>query len=442
MLLIIGTVIGSGIFLVPGPVLRDVGGNVPLCVAAWLGGGLLSLLGALTYAELSAFRPASGGLYVYIRDCFGPLMAFLYGWTLLFLISGGSIATLAVGFGLYCNEIVPLGALGIKVVAVAMIAVATAINVAGTRKSANVQNWASGLKILALLALSIVLLCWGHHGTNAPSANFPGERPGAAGFGLAMISILWAFEGWQYCTFAAGETANPQRNLPRAFWVGSIALILLYLLANFAYLAALGVKGAANSNSIAAAAAATVIGPAASKTISIAILISMFSATNGMMLTSPRVYYAMAEDGLFFKQLAAVHPRFKTPAVAVISGAIWSMVLAVSGTFEQLLTYVVFSGWIFYALGGVAVFVYRRRFPREPRAFRVPGYPWTPALFVITAAWLVINTIVAKPLNAAIGLLLVLSGFPAYYFWRHRALRSVGVARPEAHVEERVRSIE
>lgn len=244
-----------------------------------------------------------------------------------------------------------------------------------------------------------------------------------AGFGVAMISVLWAYEGWQYCTFTAGETVNPQRNFPRAFLFGTLSLIAIYLLANAGYLAALGASRAAETHSIAAVAAQAVLGPAASKLITVAILISTFSAASGMILTAPRVYFAMAQDGLFFKKLAEVHARYKTPAVSIICGTAWSMLLAVTGTFEQLLTYVVFSGWIFYALGAMAVFSYRRKYPHMERPYRVPGYPWTPLCFVITAAWLVVNTIAADPLHAAVGLALVFSGVPAYLVWRRQKRR-------------------
>jgi APA family basic amino acid/polyamine antiporter len=232
--------------------------------------------------------------------------------------------------------------------------------------------------------------------------------------------VLWAYEGWQFVTYNAGEVLNPKRNLPLGLVIGATTLIGIYLIANLAYLAALGPNGVANSNRVAATAVSTVVGPGAAKLIAIIILISIFSASNGIMLTSPRVYYAMARDGLFFRRLAEVHPRFKTPAFAVIAGAVWSIVLAVSGTFDQLLTYVVFVGWIFYALAAASIFVYRRRAPDAVRPYRVPGYPITPILFVLAAAALALNTIVTQPLRAGVGLSIVLAGSPAYLIWRAR----------------------
>jgi APA family basic amino acid/polyamine antiporter len=423
VLLIIGTVIGSGIFLVPGAVLKSVGNSLPLAFSVWIVGGVLSLLGALTYGELTAMKPEAGGLYIYIRDCFGPLMGFLFGWTFFFVISTGAVATLTVAFSRYFQEFVPLTKWTAKLVSIAAIAVIAAVNVRGTRQSANLQNLTTGTKVLALLAMSTALL-WlgkGSHVVGASPANLQTWGSLLSGLGLAMVSVLWAFEGWQYSTFSAGETLNPQRNFPLAFLAATLALIGIYLFANLGYVAALGSTGVANSDRVAASALAT-ISPTAAKLVAIAILISMFSAANAVTLTAPRVYYAMAKDGLFFKRLAHVHPRFGTPAFAVITGAVWASLLAASGTFEQLLTYVVFVSWSFYALAAACVFVYRKRQPDAARPYLVPGYPWTPMLFVLVVAAFVANTIVAQPKFAAVGLGIVAAGIPAYLIWRKDAL--------------------
>jgi APA family basic amino acid/polyamine antiporter len=240
-----------------------------------------------------------------------------------------------------------------------------------------------------------------------------------------MISVLWAYEGWQYVTYTAGETVNPQRTFPLAFLIGTAALIAIYLFANIAYLAALGAPGVAGSTRVAAAALSQVVSHGAGKLVAVAILISMFSAANAIILNAPRVYYAMAKDGLFFSSLSRIHPRFRTPALAVCAAGLWSMVLAASGTYEQLLTYVVFIGWIFYALAAASVFVYRKRSPDAARPYRVPGYPFTPIIFIVAAMALVANTIRMQPARAGIGLGIVLLGAPAYVFWRRTAkLRS------------------
>ena len=421
VLMIVGTVIGSGIFLVPSVVLRAVGNSMPMALLAWLTGGVLSLLGALTYGELSAIRPKTGGLYIYIRDCFGPLPAFLFGWTMFFVISSGSIAALAVAFSNYLVELVPLSILGVKIVAVLMILVITALNIRGTRQSANVLNITTAAKVLAILVLSSVLLWYGNnpilHG--GATADHPASR--VFGFGLAMVSVLWAYEGWQYPTYMAGETVNPQRTFPLGLLLGTLALVSLYIYANVAYVAALGISGVAGSTRVAASALNVVISHGAARLIACAILISIFSAANSILLNSPRVYYAMAKDGLFFRSLAGVHPRFGTPALAIAVAGMWSALLAVSGTFEQLLTYVVFIGWIFYALAAASIFVYRRRSLGAARPYRVPGYPLTPLVFIGAALALVVSTIAAQPVRAGIGLAIVFLGAPAYAFWRRGA---------------------
>jgi o-succinylbenzoate synthase len=396
VLIIIGTVIGSGIFLVPGAVLRPLANSVPLAMAVWITGGVLSLLGALTYGELSAMKPQAGGLYIYIRDCFGSFLAFLFGWTLFFVISSGSVATLAVAFSNYLAEFVPLSPALAKMVSVLMIAVICAVNVRGTRQSADLQNVTTAIKVAAIVVMGAGLLWLRPHGVAPATHTELTASALASGFGLAMISVLWAYEGWQYATFTAGETLNPQRNFPLGFLAGALALIAVYLFANVGYLAVLGADGVANSNRVAATAVSAVLGPVAAKFVALTILVSIFSAANSIVLTSPRVYYAMAKDGIFFRRLSEVHPRFGTPAFAVIAAAAWAAILAASGTFQQLLTYVVFIGWIFYALAAASVFVYRRRRANAERPYRVPGYPITPLVFILAAVLLAINTIVTQ----------------------------------------------
>jgi APA family basic amino acid/polyamine antiporter len=432
VLLIVGAVIGSGIFLVPGTVLGQVSGFIGPALLVWLLGGILSLLGALTYGELSAANPKAGGLYVYIRDCFGPLPAFLYGWSLFFAISGGTLATLAVAFSVNIAQVLPISPLAGKALSIGMIGLVSWINVRGTRQSANIQNWASGIKVAAIVLTSVALLILGRGFSGAGSSLWPKTMDSslASGFGLAMVAVLWAYEGWQYATFSAGETVNAQRTFPRAFLIGSASLIGIYLLANMGYLAAIGPAQVAASGSPAAASVSAVFSPGAAKLVALTIALSIFSASNGNVLTAPRVYYAMAEDGLFFRRLAQVHPRYKTPAAAVILGSAWAAVLAATGSFQQLLTYVVFTGWIFYALGAACIFVYRRRVAAAERPYSVPGYPWTPLLFILSAAAIVLNTLVAAPRTAVTGLVIVLLGVPIYFIWRAVLNRRIGPAEP------------
>jgi APA family basic amino acid/polyamine antiporter len=418
---VIGTVIGSGIFLVPGGVLRQAGGQAGPALVVWITGGALSLLGALAYGELGAMNPAAGGLYVYLRDAFGPLTAFLYGWTFFLVIATGSAATLAVASTSYLQQFISLGPIGQKLAAVALLAIVAAINVRSTRRSADVQNWSTAIKVGALLIMSVVLVVSPRVAAPDPMPFWPASFTPSllSGMGLGMIGVLWAYEGWQYVTFSAGEAMNPQRTFPRAIVIGTASLIGIYVFANVGYLAALGTTGVASSDRVAAEAVSAIVGPSAAKLIAAVILVSIFSATNGLTISAPRVYYAMAKDGLFFGKLAEVHPRFGTPAVSIIAGTAWAMVLAASGTFEQLLTYVVFVGWIFYALGAACVMVLRWTRPDAERPFRVPGYPWTPLLFIAAAVALVGNTIATQPGRAAVGIGVVLLGLPVYYVWRY-----------------------
>jgi APA family basic amino acid/polyamine antiporter len=418
-LLLIGTVIGSGIFLVPGSVLQNSGGHLGVALLVWLLGGVLSLVGALTYGELGAMNPEAGGLYVYIRDAFGRLAAFLYGWALFFVISSGSLATLAVAFTSYAGEFVTLPPVAARAVTIAVIIVIAIVNIVGTRKSANVQNLTTAIKVAALLAISAVLLIYGRGVQGALAQPWPElDSDLLASLGTAMIGVLWAYEGWQYVTFSAGEAIDPQRTFPRALAIGTAALIALYLVPNLAYVSALGSEAVMRSNRVASEAVTALMGPTAGMLVAAAILISIFSAANGLTLTAPRVYYAMAKDRLFFARLAAVHPRFGTPAFAIAASSAWAIVLAATGTFEQLLTYVVFAGWMFYALGAMSIFVYRRGSPGAARPFAVPGYPVAPALFIIAALAIVLNTVIVQPGRAAVGIGMVLVGVPAYLIWR------------------------
>jgi len=422
LLIVIGTVIGSGIFIVPATVLRQTGGALGPALLVWFIAGVLSLLGALTYGELGAAKPNAGGLYAYIRDAFGPLPAFLYGWTTFFVIGAGSVATLAVAFTSYLRQLMPLSPIAARIVAVLLIVIIAALNVRGTRQSASVQNISTGLKAAAIVVMSLALIVAGDGYANAPSA-WPDEVTPEllSGIGLAMIGVLWAYEGWQYVTFSAGEARDPQRTFPRAIVAGTAVLIAIYMLANVAYVAALGIDGVQRSDRVAATAMAALFGPTAGKIIAAVILVSMFSAANGLTLTAPRMYYAMARDGVFFARLGDVHPRFGTPAVAIVAGSVWAAMLAATGTFEQLLTYVVFSGWIFYGLGAFSIFAFRRRESDVPRPFKVPGYPVTPALFVVASAAIVLNTLFTQPERALVGIGVVLTGVPAYLLWRRRA---------------------
>ena len=419
--IVVGTVIGSGIFLTPGAVVRSAGSG-GMALVAWSVGGVLSLLGALTFAELGACRPHSGGIYVYLRDAFGPLLAFLFGWTMFLVIGAGSLATLGAAFPRYLGVFVPLSDAGARLVSLAVIVTVGVLNIRGTRQSANVQGVATVIKAGVLLALAAALVALSET-DRAPQRWWPDQFSFATLTGMVtgMIGVLWAYEGWQYATFSAGEMVDPQRTFGRGIVIGTVLLIAIYVFANVGYFAALGIDGVAGSNRVASDAATAVLGPWAGRAMAGIILVSIFSASNGLVLTLPRLFFAMAQDRMFFARLAAVHPRFGTPAAAIVGTVTWSAVLVLSGTFEQLLTYVVFMSWLWFALAALAIFAYRRREPDVPRPFRCPGYPFTPVLFVIAALGIVVNTVFAQPTQALMGLGITLCGVPAFLWWRRSA---------------------
>ncbi len=421
-LLVVGSVIGSGIFLVPGGVLTQSGGSVGMAMLAWLFGGVLSLLGALTYGELGAMQPQAGGLYLYIRDAFGPLLAFLYGWVIFFCICAGTVATLAVASSTYLQQFIPMGETGRKLVSVAIVAGIALLNIRGTRISVMTLNVGTALKVgaLAFIIASLPLL---GKGLTQVDRWFPSEFSVSmlSGVGLAMVSVLWAYEGWSYVTFVAGEVKDPQKNLPSGLVIGTLALIVIYVLANVAYIAALGPEGVGKSNRVAAESMQAVFGPTAATLIAIPIIISMISAAHSVILTMPRVYFAMARDGVFFQKLGEVHPKFGTPAFAVAAGSLIAAIYSLVGTFQQLLGYVVFIAWIFYAIAAGCVIVFRKTRADWPRPFKVPGYPATPVLFILSAVAIVGNTIVqqsAKQTLIAFGIMA--AGVPAFLLWKSR----------------------
>lgn len=418
--IVVGTVIGSGIFLTPGAVVRSAGSG-GMALVIWTVGGILSLLGALTFAELGAFKPDSGGMYVYLRDAFGPGLAFVFGWTMFLVIGSGSLATLGAAFPRYAGVFLPLSPAAERVLALLMIVTVTLLNIRGTRQSADVQGVATAIKAGVIVLLAVVLILAGD-GARPAETWWPQQFTLATVVGgiTGMIGVLWAYEGWQYVTFSAGETVDPQRTFGRGIVVGTLLLIGVYVLANVGYFSALGASGVAASNRVASDAASAVLGPWAARFLAAVILVSIFSAANGLTLTLPRLFFAMARDRLFFKRLADVHPRFGTPAAAILLTAAWSTLLVLSGSFEQLLTYVVFMSWVWFGLAALAIFAYRRREPSSHRPFRTPGYPVTPILFVLSALVIVGNTVIARPVQSLVGLGIALLGVPVYVWWRSR----------------------
>ena len=416
--IVIGVMIGSAIFIVPAEITREVGSE-RMALLVWGGSGLLSLFGALTFAEMAAMLPMAGGQYVYLREAYGPLVGFLCGWTYFLAEQSGSIATVAVGFAQYLGDFVRLSLWQQKFAAAAAVALLTAINVRGVREGGLVQSVLTGLKVGAMVALIVLGYLLVHGVSLGPTRLSPvSGRGAAASFGVAMVAALWAYDGWNNVTFAAGEVKNPQRSLPAALIAGTAVVVAIYLGLNLVYYHVLPLEKVAASPRVAADAARVMFGSTGASLVTLAIIVCMFGSMNGMVLAGARIYYAMAVDGLFFRWSAAVHPRFRTPHLALIVQGCWAIALVLAGSYEQLFTYVMFTGWIFYALTGLAVFVLRRKMPGQARPYRVWGYPVVPLLFVITGVWFVSNTLVEKPVEAGWGSLIVGLGIPVYFLWK------------------------
>jgi len=419
--IVIGGVIGSGIFLVPAGIAAGV--KAPLIIlAVWVVGGMLSFFGAVSFAELAAAMPEAGGSYIYLREAFGPLLSFLFGWTLFLVIDSGAIATLTVAFtSKYLTHFIALTPLAQKAVCVLFILFLTTVNYLGTRAGANLQNVLTIIKFVALIGICAVIFLFAKGNPAHFVEPSPAGMSGLLGsFGIALVATFWAYKGWESTTYSAGETKNPQKNLPLGLFIGMAAVILLYILANLAYLYVLPAGQIATSTRIAADAMSAAIGPIAASVVSFIILFSIMGAANANVLCAPRVFYAMAKDGAFFKPLAAVHPKYKTPHFAIIALGLWSLLLSVSGTFEQLLAYVVFGQWIFFGLTVSAVFVLRKKRPEMPRPYKTWGYPVTPVIFIAAALFVTINSLINQFKNSMIGLAIILVGLPFYWFWKVR----------------------
>ena len=425
--IVIGGVIGSGIFLVPKDMAAAVGGPL-LILAVWIVGGLLSFFGALSFGELGAAMPEAGGVYVYLREAYGSAIAFLFGWTLFLVIDSGAIATLAVAFSSkYLPHFFALSPLAQKAVSVALILFLVAVNYVGVRAGANLQNLLTVIKLGGLVGACVVIFLFAKGST----ANFVGGGGATLGggfwsrFGIALIASLWAYKGWEAATYSAGETKNPQRNLPLGILIGCGVIIALYIIAQLAYLYVIPAADIARSDRIAAEAMNLAIGGIGASLISFIILFSIMGATNQNFICSPRVYFAMAKDGLFFPPLAAVHPRFLTPHVSIIAIGLWSIILSLFfGTFEQLFTYVVFGQWLFFGLTVAAVIVLRRKHPDWPRPYKTWGYPVTPVIFILAALYIAVSALISQFKNSLAGLGIIVIGLPFYFLWKRRSKTS------------------
>jgi APA family basic amino acid/polyamine antiporter len=457
--LVVGTVIGTGVFLKTAVMAQEVG-TPSLVMAAWVAAGLLSLAGALTYAELGAMLPQAGGEYVYLRHSYGDASAFLFGWQRFIVAGSASIAALGAGFAVFLSAFLPLNQVWVErqvtllgqtinwqfgskqLVAVAVILLLSALNCLTVAFGGKVQSTLTVLKIAGIAVIIIGVFFF------APSVTWsnlaaPAGTPrwsGFALFGTAMLAALWPYDGWNNMPMAAGEVQNPGRNIPRALIGGMLVVMFIYCLANLAYLYALPFGEVVTANStahrdalpVASKAAQSFLGEYGGRIVALAFVVSALGALNGSILSNARVPYAMARDGVFFASQAKLSRNTRVPVIAIMIQAVWSCVLALSGTFDQLTDCLLFASWIFYGLVTSSVFVLRRKMPNVERPYKTLGYPVMPLVFVLVATWLVINTLVNKPVESVVGLVLIAIGLPLYFYFKARQQGSLSAAEVSA----------
>ena len=414
-----GGIIGSGIFMVPATIAL-LTGSTSLILAVWVFGGLISLFGALSVAELGAAMPRAGGQFVYLNEAYGPAWGYLYGWSCVAVINTASIAAVGVAFSEYLGFFFPLSTMGIKSVAILSVILLTIINILDVKSGAKAQNIFTLLKIGAILGIiSLGLVMDGGSAENIQPFYPDRPLPALVGpLGLAMVSVLWTYDGWIFITYVAGEVKNPGRNIPLSLVFCMLIVISIYLLINFVFTYTLGIGAMGTSTLVASDSASIFLGEKGAALVSIIILISLLGANNGFILTSARINYAMARDKLFFQQAAKVHPKFKSPANALVIQAMWASVLTFSGTYNQLITYIIFASWIFYAMSCAAVIILRKKRPEMKRPYKTPGYPYIPIIFILFAVFLTFNTILEAPRDAAVGAGIILAGLPLYFYWK------------------------
>lgn len=443
VLLLVGGIVGSSIFLTA----KDIAGVLPspaLFLLVWVFGGLISLFACFAFAEMAAMFPDSGGQYVYMREAYGDFVGFLYGWMIFAVSNGGSIAALAVASSEYSGAVIPaissqhivLSIAGFSInraqlVAVAMIAFMTWMNVVGLRRGAVLQNLATWAKfgamaVFVILGIAIGKGSWSHFSSGSAAGNI-GVMGGLTplqlvpAFGVALIAVFWAYDGWVYITWVAGEVKLPQKTIPRSLMLGIATVAVLYLSMNLMYVYAMPFSQIKDYSTIAHASASRLFSPGAAVWLSVAIAVSCFGAAASCTLSGGRVYYAMARDGVFFQSMAKVHPRWRTPAVSLIWQGVWSSALALSGRYDQLYTYVMFMMVLSYVAAVVALFIFRWKRPDAPRPYRCTGYPWLPAIYVAVAGAWALNTIYERPKESLAGILIVLIGVPGYLYWHRQS---------------------
>ena len=434
--IVVGTMIGSGIFLVPRTMINSVG-TAGLVAAVWIAGGLLSLAGALSYAELAAAIPEAGGEYAYLREAYGPLWGFLYSWTQMWVAKSGSIATLATGFFVYLANFFPalgntfytlpppLGPHGGplefrygQLFAIALILLLGWLNYHGVKTGGNVQVAVTSLKLVLIACIIVAGLAFGQAHATSPA---PVAALTFAGFIAALVAALWAYDGWNNVSMVAGEVRDPQRNLPRALIWGTVGVIAIYLLASGAYFHVLSAAEVGSSERVAAEMMRRISSGAGAAAVSVAAMISIFAALNGSILSGSRVPYAAAREGYFFSAIGRVSPKYHTPGVSILALCGWAALLTLSGKYEDLFNLVIFASWILYGMTAAAVLVLRRKRPDLRRPYRTLGYPAVPVLFILASLVLICATAVQRPRESAIGICLIVLGVPFYYYWKTRS---------------------
>lgn len=418
----IGSIIGSGIFMVPASVALYLQ-SPTLVITMWIVGGIVSLFGAISIGELGAMMPDAGGQYVYLSRTYGPVWGFLYGWACFAVINTASIAAIAIVFATYLGYFFPLDAMAIKLIACASVVLLTAINCFGVKTGTTLQNGVTVIKIAALALLAILGFVLGKGSVNAFSPILPSapwsSMVGPAG--MALVAVLFSYDGWIESTFVGSEIKDPGRNIPRSIIYSTLVVTAVYVLLNYSFIHVLTLSGVANSELVASDVAVKLLGPAGALLIAATVVISTFGANNGIIFTCPRIYYAMAKEGLFFSWMAHINPNYRTPIRALVAQAAIVIALIMSGTFNQLATYVVFGGWAFYGLSCAAVIVLRIREPQARRPYLAWGYPWIQLLFVAFSLFLVVNTIIESPQDALVGLVIIGLGLPLYAYWKRSA---------------------
>ncbi len=436
--MVVGTIIGAAIFVQPSEVTGQVP-SIPWIFAVWAVCGALSLFGALVCAELASTFPRTGGVYVYLREAFSPAVGFLWGWAMFWTMHSGIIAAIAVVFARYVGYFVPLGDLGTRAIAVSAVLLISWVNYRGVRHGSALQATFTWTKVLAILVIITIGFAMGgdaHEAAVAASGGSAGVPPRAddfalSDFALALVAGLFAFGGWHMVTYTADETRNPRKTIPRALVIGMLLVTAFYMALNAVYLYVLPFEAVATSTRVAADAADAVFGEGGGAVMSAIVIFSAFGAVSGVILAGPRVYYAMARDGLLFRWAGEIHPRYKTPHRAIFLQAIWSSVLVATGSYRALFTRVFYTEWIFFGLMAIGVFVFRRRSDLR-RDYSMWGYPVVPIVFALSAFGIVINQVIAEPVDSALGLGMVALGLPVYFLWSRKHYRPDGQDETDA----------